>query len=86
MAAKMSTSNTVTTSFLIISDTHNFQFGDAEKVSGAFVHPPPKADVLLHCGDITSVGGLPSYERSLRMLGSIAAELKLVIAGNHDQS
>lgn len=82
----MSTPKTVTTRFLVISDTHNFQFGDAEKASGVFAHPPPKADVLLHCGDLSYVGGLASYAKSLRMLGSIDAELKLVIAGNHDKS
>jgi len=74
----------IPTKFLIISDTHNFSFGDAEEVNGVFKHPLPKADVLLHCGDLTSVGGVPSYKKLLHMLGTIDAELKLVIAGNHD--
>ncbi|KAN0095718.1 Metallo-dependent phosphatase [Hyaloscypha variabilis] len=71
----------IDTRFLIISDTHNLNFGDVEKV---FKHPLPKADVLLHCGDLTSVGGVESYKALLELLGAIDAELKLVIAGNHD--
>ncbi|KAL5329396.1 hypothetical protein ACEPPN_002908 [Leptodophora sp. 'Broadleaf-Isolate-01'] len=74
----------VSTRFMIISDTHNFEFGQAEKVNGALTLPTPKIDILLHCGDLTQVGGLSSYEKLLKMLGSIDAELKLVIAGNHD--
>lgn len=74
----------VSTKFLILSDTHNFSFGDAEKVNGALRLPTPKADVVLHCGDLTSVGGPASYKGFLNMLGAIDAELKLVIAGNHD--
>lgn len=69
---------------MVISDTHNFEFGQAEKYDGPFQLPAPKVDVLLHCGDLTSTGGLPHYKRLLEMLGSIDAELKLVIAGNHD--
>lgn len=74
----------VSSKFLIISDTHNFTFGDAEGVNGSFRLPVPKADVVLHCGDLTSVGGLSSYKGVLEMLSKIDAELKLVIAGNHD--
>ena len=46
--------------------------------------PTPKADVLLHCGDLTQVGGVSSFKKALKMLGSMEADLKLVIAGNHD--
>lgn len=46
----------------------------------------PKVDVLLHCGDLTQVGGTSAYKKALKMLGSFDAELKLVIAGNHDIS
>jgi predicted phosphodiesterase len=74
----------ISTRFLIISDTHGFQFGDAERCDGSFRQPVPKVDVLLHCGDLTECGGIPAYQGVLRMLGSIDAELKLVIAGNHD--
>jgi predicted MPP superfamily phosphohydrolase len=77
---------TVPTRFMIISDTHNFQFGDAEKVQGAFRQPLPKVDVLLHAGDLTGRGGLESYKGVVNMLSGIDAELKLVIGGNHDLS
>ncbi|PMD41333.1 ser/Thr protein phosphatase family protein-like protein [Hyaloscypha variabilis F] len=77
---------TIATRFMIISDTHNFQFGNAEKWQGAFRQPVPKVDVLLHAGDLTQRGGLEAYRGVLNMLSGIDAELKLVIAGNHDLS
>ncbi|KAK0127617.1 hypothetical protein ONS96_007144 [Cadophora gregata f. sp. sojae] len=80
----MSSNTVVSTRFMIISDTHNFHFGQAEKVNGPLRLPTPRCDVLLHCGDLTSVGGPLKYKKLLNMLGSIEAELKLVIAGNHD--
>lgn len=70
--------------FMILSDTHNF---DRESASPCpLTQPLPKVDVVLHCGDLTSVGGIASYKKALRMLGQFEAELKLVIAGNHDLS
>lgn len=78
--ATMSTK--IFTRFLILSDTHGF---DIQKNIGFPLSLPlPKVDVVLHCGDLTQVGGLPEYRKAIRMLGSIDAELKLVIAGNHD--
>jgi predicted phosphodiesterase len=77
----------VKTRFLIISDTHSASpTQNATNSNVAFRPPLPKADVLLHCGDLTMVGHLYEYERTLDMLESIDAELKLVIAGNHDIS
>ncbi|KAJ8112629.1 hypothetical protein OPT61_g5047 [Boeremia exigua] len=62
------------TRFLILSDTHNL--------------PLPKnlpaCDVLLHCGDLTEDGTPESLSQALSDLGSVNAELKLVIAGNHE--
>ena len=78
----MTLSANVPTKFLVISDTHNFEFNDDEERPLRL--PTPKADVLLHCGDLTHCGGASSYVKLLKMLGSIDAELKLVIAGNHD--
>jgi Icc-related predicted phosphoesterase len=75
---------TVSTRFLVISDTHSYKFDDAKKFGGSFVRPVPKCDVLLHCGDLTGVGGVEEYKKVLQMLKEIPAELKLVIAGNHD--
>jgi Icc-related predicted phosphoesterase len=71
----------VSTRFLVISDTHNFEFDNA---SGTFSLPLPKVDVVLHCGDLTNIGGSSSFKNVLKMLGPIDAEKKLVIAGNHD--
>lgn len=61
---------------LIISDTHD----------DAFPHTTTKVDVALHCGDMTMVGGLSNYRKALDKLSNLDAELKLVIAGNHDVS
>lgn len=84
---------TVKTRFLIISDTHNATpYTESHKTvisaynDVPFREPLPKADVLLHCGDLTMVGKLDEYERTLSMLAGIDAELKLVIPGNHDIS
>lgn len=71
----------ISTRFLVISDTHGFEF---EGASGPFRRPVAKTDVLIHCGNMTMIGGASSYKKFLKMLGSIEAELKLVIAGNHD--
>ena len=75
----------VRTRFLIISDTHSTSPSDNVASNKASFRPPlPKADVLLHCGDLTMIGHLEEYEKTLDMLESIDADLKLVIAGNHD--
>lgn len=79
-------SSTIKTRILIISDTHSATLFPSEQTDVAFREPLPKADVLLHCGDLTMVGHLHEYERTLEMLASIDAPLKLVIAGNHDIS
>ena len=71
--------STVPTRFLIISDTH-----DLDIIKTPIQLPTPRADVLLHCGDLTEYGGLPTFEKAVRMPKDIDAELKLVIAGNHD--
>jgi Calcineurin-like phosphoesterase len=78
-------SPTVSTRFMVISDTHNYQIEDAELAHSPFREPVPKCDVLLHCGDLTEVGGVPQYKRVLEVLKKVPAELKLVIAGNHDR-
>ncbi|KAH7392579.1 ser/Thr protein phosphatase family protein [Pyrenochaeta sp. MPI-SDFR-AT-0127] len=77
----------IKTRFLIISDTHSaspLQNGANDEVP--FRPPLPKADVLLHCGDLAMIGHLHEYEKTLDVLESIDADLKLVIAGNHDIS
>lgn len=62
--------------FLVLPDTH-----DADPPSSL-----PSCDVLLHCGDITEDGTPASISKALSSLGHIEAELKLVIAGNHEIS
>jgi hypothetical protein len=74
---------------MILSDTHTRDpvpqdSSDAGRYG--FVEPLPAADVLLHCGDLTMVGLLSEFDGVIAMLGKIEAELKLVIAGNHDCS
>ena len=74
----------IPTNFLVLSDTHNFQFDNNSGESIHFKLPTPKIDVVLHCGDLTQFGGVSSFKKALKMLEDIGAELKLVIAGNHD--
>ncbi|RMZ90811.1 hypothetical protein DV736_g1947, partial [Chaetothyriales sp. CBS 134916] len=86
----MGQSNTVKTRILIISDTHNAlplnTHTDAHDNSHLvpFKWPLPKADVLLHAGDLTSNGKDLQHERALELLTRIDASLKVVIPGNHD--
>ena len=42
--------------------------------------------MLIHSGDLTMIGTMEQYRGALNMLSSVDAELKLVIAGNHDLS
>ncbi|KAF7900874.1 hypothetical protein EAF00_003095 [Botryotinia globosa] len=65
---------TQATSFIALSDTHDYQFGD--NASNKLQLPVPKVEVLLHC--------VPAFKKALKMLSNFDAELKLVIAGNHD--
>lgn len=77
---------TVKTRILIMSDTHTTKLAPEDRDDQPFREPLPEADVLLHCGDLTMVGHLEEYEQAIDMLGKIDAELKLVVAGNHDIS
>lgn len=47
-------------------------------------------DIVLHCGDLTQIGGLSNYRKALQQIQAVklaaGAELALVIAGNHDVS
>ncbi|MCJ1372841.1 hypothetical protein MMC20_004066 [Loxospora ochrophaea] len=78
--------NTVKTRICIISDTHTRQPFPATDTNHAFRNPLPTADILLHAGDLTSTGRITEYESTITMLKEANAELKLVIAGNHDTS
>lgn len=76
----------VKTRFLVLSDTHASSLSQSSHNDAPYRQPLPSADVLLHCGDLTMVGHLDEYEKTMAMLESVDAELKLVIAGNHDIS
>lgn len=69
--------NTVSTRVMVISDTHEHSFDGATM---------PDVDVLLHTGDLTNFGELDSLRECIKMMSTFSAELKLVIAGNHDIS
>ncbi|KAK4496595.1 hypothetical protein PRZ48_012575 [Zasmidium cellare] len=72
------------TRFMVLSDTHNFEKDPSKPFP--LCQDMPKVDVVLHCGDLTQVGGLSAYKKALKMFEQFDAELKLVIAGNHDIS
>ena len=67
-----SLSQTVKTRICIISDTH----GSLPKL--------PQADLFIHCGDLTYTGRLRQLQAQYSHIAAAPAELKLVIAGNHD--
>ena len=63
-------------SIVIISDTHNkhMRLGTL-----------PDADVIIHCGDFTSVGHSHEIVEFMKWYGSLNQyKYKLIIAGNHD--
>jgi Icc-related predicted phosphoesterase len=59
---------------IVISDTHNYH----EKMS------LPKGDILIHCGDATSVGRVTETNVFARWLQSTPYQLKIFVPGNHD--
>lgn len=73
----MSNPSDIKTRFLIISDTHGMEFGPETK-------PLKRADVAIHCGDLTEESKLDEFRASIRTIRDIDAPLKLVIPGNHD--
>ncbi|KAK4507155.1 hypothetical protein PRZ48_000889 [Zasmidium cellare] len=80
---------TVKTRVLIISDTHCAPLAEQDEGRQPFAPfkaPLPKADVLIHCGDLTMTGLEKEYHKTLDMLAQIDAPVKLVIPGNHDLS
>jgi len=77
-------SDTVKTRMFIISDTHSSPRKSSISQHNSFRQPFPKADVLIHTGDLTYHGSLDEYKSALELLALVPAELKLVIAGNHD--
>lgn len=70
------------TRFMCISDTHGLKLDDNKQYP--FSLPLPRVDVVLHAGDLTQCGSPRPLKDALEMLGQLDAELKLVVAGNHD--
>ncbi|KAK5091572.1 hypothetical protein LTR05_001757 [Lithohypha guttulata] len=83
-------SERIQTSFLIISDTRDLDLRQYSGVATDGEHnqfgfnPLPPVDVVLHCGNLTDRGRIANHMRALEGLARLPAELKLVIAGNHD--
>lgn len=46
--------------------------------------PPEHIDVAIHCGDLTQESKLDEFQTTIQYLRDLDADLKLVIAGNHD--
>lgn len=74
----------IKTRICMISDTHTCPPNPAQVKNNPYRFPLPKSDVLLHAGDLTKVGYSSEHETTVSMLKAADAELKLVIAGNHD--
>ncbi|EEP78121.1 predicted protein [Uncinocarpus reesii 1704] len=65
----------IKTRFFIISDTHGETLTPRISV---------KADVAIHCGDLTQESKISEFRTTIQLLKDLDAGLKLVIAGNHD--
>ncbi|KAK6344401.1 hypothetical protein TWF696_008037 [Orbilia brochopaga] len=74
----------VLTSFLLVSDTHNIEPSAPRDGSSPFRKPFPRTDVFIHAGDLTNEGTFKALKRAVDWIAEIPAELKIVIAGNHD--
>lgn len=70
----------------MISDTHTRAPLAENMTNYAYRKPLPRADILLHAGDITMIGRSQEYKKMIEVLTMAEAELKIVIAGNHDLS
>ncbi|EAU81296.2 hypothetical protein CC1G_07226 [Coprinopsis cinerea okayama7 len=60
------------TRFVCVSDTHDHTF------------PVPNGDVLLHSGDLTSLGRCDELEKTMEWLYGLPHPVKIIVAGNHD--
>ncbi|KAL4941517.1 Metallo-dependent phosphatase-like protein [Aspergillus oleicola] len=75
---------TTKTRLLLLSDTHTVPPAAPHSSASPYRSPLPNAQILLHAGDITKVGLASEHISMLEVLKSHPAELKIVIAGNHD--
>ncbi|GAD92769.1 Ser/Thr protein phosphatase family protein [Paecilomyces variotii No. 5] len=74
----------IKTRICMISDTHTYPPSPPQQTGNPYRYPLPTADVLLHAGDITMVGRKAEHRKMIDMLKEADAEVKIVIAGNHD--
>jgi Icc-related predicted phosphoesterase len=72
-------SPSIKTRILMLSDTHAQKFTPGTE-------PLERADVAIHCGDLTNVSKLKDYREAIRLLEQLNAPLKIAIAGNHEFS
>lgn len=75
---------TVKTRICMISDSHGKIPSPDQFKTRPFRYPLPSADILIHAGDLTQYGTYAEHKATVNMLRSADAELKIVIAGNHD--
>ena len=68
---------TIPTRLLLLSDTHN---------ALPLPVPLPRADLLIHSGDLTLTGDIASLTSQLQYLADADAAVKVVVWGNHDVS
>ncbi|KAF8341259.1 Metallo-dependent phosphatase-like protein, partial [Cantharellus anzutake] len=61
------------TRFVCISDTHS-----------VIDFPVPDGDILIHAGDLTTVGRVPDLQKTIQWLSRLPHAAKIVIAGSHD--
>ncbi|KAF3931377.1 hypothetical protein ABW19_dt0200102 [Dactylella cylindrospora] len=74
----------VATTFLLVSDTHNLTPAKSREENALFRLPFPTANVFVHAGDMTNQGSLSELKRVIEWVEEVPAELKILIAGNHD--
>lgn len=60
-----------------MSDTHNLETSEFNPDDCPLANRLPKVDVLLHCGDLTQVGGLSAYKKALRLISLYDAEVSI---------
>ncbi|KAK6511777.1 hypothetical protein TWF481_000682 [Arthrobotrys musiformis] len=75
---------TIKTSFLLVSDTHDVQPQSSDSKWAPFRYPFPKTDVFIHAGDMTQNSNLSTLKTAISWIELIPAEIKILIAGNHD--
>lgn len=81
----MTTTKATKTRICIISDTHTETPHTSASIHKPYRHPLPKSDIFLHAGDLTKIGRQAEHEVVVDMLKrGVDAEIKIVIAGNHD--